>query len=54
MKLTLATNFLFSKDTNEMRVTHSKSHNTKMIINDKAGEVIKDLMKPLSSRNQIG
>ena len=54
MKLTLVVNFLFSKNTNEIRVIHSKSHNIEMISNDKTGEVIKDPMEPLSSENQIG
>ena len=40
-QLTIAINFISSKDTDEERVMHSKSDNIEIIIHDKADEVMK-------------
>ena len=40
IKLTIAINFISTKDVNEERVMHSKSDNMEIMINDKADEVI--------------
>ena len=43
LQLTLANNFISSLDNDEERVMHSKSDNIKIMINDEADEVIKEL-----------
>ena len=40
-QLTIAINFISSKDTDEERVMHSKSDNIEIIIHDKADKVMK-------------
>ena len=40
-QLTIAINFISSKDTDEERVMHSKSDNIEVIIHHKADEVMK-------------
>ena len=40
IKLTIAINFISTKDVDEERVMHSKSDNMEIMINDKADEVI--------------
>ena len=40
-QLTIAINFISSKDTDEERVMHSKSDNIEIIIHNKADEVMK-------------
>ena len=40
-QLTLAINFIPSKETDEEQVIHSKSNSLAVMINNKAGEVIK-------------
>ena len=52
--LTLKPKLLFSKDTDEKNLMHSKSYNKEIIINDKADKVIKKLFESLLSRYQIG
>ena len=47
IQLTIAINFIFSKDKYEEHVMHSKSDNTKIMINDEADKVIKKLFKSL-------
>ena len=42
------------KDSDEERVMHSKSDYIKIIINDEADEVIKEIFEALSSCYQIG
>ena len=42
----------FSIDNDEERVMHSKSNNTKIMINDEADEVIKELFDSLRNRYQ--
>ena len=43
IQLTIAINFIPSKEKYEERLIHSKSDNTEIMINDKADEVIKKL-----------
>ena len=43
-QLTLAINFIPSKDTDEEQVMHSKSNSVAVMINNKAGEVIKEFL----------
>ena len=50
----IAINLMSSKGTDEDRVIYSKCDNIKIIINDKADEVIKELFQSLLSRYQIG
>ena len=51
VKITI--NFISSKyDNNEERVMHSKSDNPKVIINDEADEVIKELLESPKKRYQ--
>ena len=50
---TIAINFIFSKN-NKERVTHSKSNNKEIMINDKADEVVKELFESILNRYQIG
>ena len=52
-ELTIAINFLSSKDNNEERVTHSKSDTIEIMITDEAGEVIEEFFQALPSRYQI-
>ena len=52
IQLTIAINFISSKDTNEERVMHSKSDNIEIMINDKADEVT-ELFQSLLSRYEI-
>ena len=52
-QLTIAINFISSKDNDEERVMHSKNDNIEIMINDKAGENIEELFQSLISRNEI-
>ena len=54
IKLTIAINFIFSKDNNQKCVMNSKSGNIEIMINHRADEVIKALFQSLLSKNQIG
>ena len=45
IQLTIAINFISSKENDEERVMHSKSDNIEIVINDKADEVIEELFK---------
>ena len=54
IQLTIAINFMYSKDNDEECVMHSKSDNRKIMINDKADEVSRKLFKSLLSRHEIG
>ena len=42
IQLTIAINFISSKDNDEERVLHSESDNVEIMINDKAHEVIEE------------
>ena len=54
IELTAAMNFFSSKDTDEECVMHSKIDNIKIMIYDKADNVIEELFKSLLNRYQIG
>ena len=47
MQLTIAINFISSKDNGEERVMHSKRDYIEIMINDKANEVIKEIFDSL-------
>ena len=52
--LTIAINFISSKDKDKKLVTHSKSDNKEITINQKAYEIIKRLFKSLLNRYLVG
>ena len=49
IQLTIAINFMSSKDNDEERVMYSKSDNIDLIINDKPDEVTQELFQSLLS-----
>ena len=53
IQLTIAVNFISSKDVDEERVMHSKSDNIEFMSYDNANEVVDELFEPLFSRYQI-
>ena len=54
IQLTIATNFMSSKDTDEKRLMHLKSGNIEIMISYKADEVFEELFQSLLSRYLIG
>ena len=54
IRLTIAINFISSKDYDEEYIRHSKSDNVELMINDKSEEVIEELFQSPLSRYQIG
>ena len=54
IQLTVAINFISSKDNDEEHVIHSKSDNIEILINDKSDEVIEKLFESFLNRYQIG
>ena len=54
IQLTVAINFISSKDNDEEHVIHSKSGNIEILINDKSDEVIEKIFESLLNRYQIG
>ena len=52
IQLTIAINFISSKDTEEERVMHPSSNNIKLIPYSDANDVIEKLFKPLRSKYQ--
>ena len=50
--LTIAINFISSKDNDEERIMHSKSGNKEIMINEKADKIIKNVFKSLLNRYQ--
>ena len=54
IQLTIAINFISSKDVDEERVMHSKSNNIEFMPYDNANEVLNELFESLRSRYQIG
>ena len=52
IQLTMANSFISSLDIDEEHVKHSKSNNTKIMINDNVEEVIKELFDLLKNRYQ--
>ena len=53
IQLTIAINLVFSNDTEEMHVMHSKSFNIELMIYDNVNEVIEELFESLLNRYQI-
>ena len=49
IQLTIATNFISSKDNDEEHVMHSKSDNVEIMINDQAGEVFEKFFESITS-----
>ena len=49
IQLTIATNFISSKDNDEEHVMHSKSDNVEIMINDQAGEVFENFFESVTS-----
>ena len=47
IQLTIAINFMFSKDNDEEHVMHSKSYNLEIMINEKPDEVIEETFQSL-------
>ena len=54
IKLTVAINFIYSKDTDEEHIMYSKSDKIEIMIYFKADEVVKELFESLLKRYQIG
>ena len=52
IQLTIASNFISSKDNDEDRVMHLKGDNIEIMIDDEAYEVIKQLFDSLKNRYQ--
>ena len=52
IQLTIVNNFIFSLDSDEERVMHSKSVNIEIMINDEADDVIEELFDSLKNRYQ--
>ena len=52
IQLTIANNFISSKDNYEERVMHSKSDNIEIMINDEANEIINNICGSLKNRYQ--
>ena len=50
--MTIAINFVFSKDAEEERVMHSKSNNMKFTFYNDANDVVDELVESLCSRYQ--
>ena len=53
IQLTIANNLISSIDNDEDHIIHSKTDNIKIMINDEADEVIKELFTKIFSRIQI-
>ena len=49
IQLTIATNFISSKDNDEEHVMHPKSDNVEIMINDQAGEVFENFFESVTS-----
>ena len=54
IQLTIAINFISSKDIDEDRVMRSKRDNTEFVSYDDANQVVSELFESLPSRYQIG
>ena len=54
IQLTIAINFISSKDVDEERVMYSKSDNTEFISYDNTNEVVNQFFESLLSKYQIG
>ena len=53
IQLTIAINFVSHREIDEERLTHSKSDDIEIVINDEADEVIEELFQSILSRYQI-
>ena len=53
IQLTIAINFISSKDAEEKRVMHSRSSNITLISYNDANEVVDELFQSLRSRHQV-
>ena len=54
MQLTIAINFMSSKDNDELQVMHSKSDNIEIMKNNKTDEVTEKRFQSLLPKYQIG
>ena len=52
IQLTVAIDFISSKDSDEIRTVHTKSHNTEIIMGNKTDEIIAELFKSLLQNYQ--
>ena len=53
-QLSIAINFMSSKDNDEEHAMHLKSDNIELVINDEGDKIIEELFQSLLSRYQIG
>ena len=54
IQLTMAINFIFSKDSNETRTMHTKSNNVEIMIGNETDEIIEELFKSFLQKYQEG
>ena len=54
IQLTMAINFISSKDSDETRTMHAKSNNVEIMMSSETDEIIKEHFKPLLQRYQEG
>ena len=54
IKLTMAINFISSKDSDETRSIHTKSDNVEIMIGSDTNEIIKDLLESFLQKHQEG
>ena len=54
IQLTMQISFISSKDSEETRTRHTKSHNIEIMIGNKTGEIIKNLFESLLQKYQKG
>ena len=54
IQLTIAINFISSKDSDEIRTMHTKSNNLKILIRNETSEIIEEVYESLFQRCQKG
>ena len=54
IQLTMAINFISSKDSDETRTMHTKSNNVEIMIGSETDEIIKDLFESFLQKYQEG
>ena len=54
IQLTMAINFIFSKDSDETRTMHTKSNNVKIMVGSETNEIIMDLFECFLQKYQEG
>ena len=54
IQLTMETNFISSKDSDETRTVHAKSNNVEIIMGNETNEIIEELFKSFLQRYQEG